>query len=412
MFCLQNLTALLRTLDGVLTETLMSPKIPMSVLGDILMKQGCVNPRFEGNVVKLAVLAACCSVELSGFANGRSVAQISASSGQVQIVRGSGSLAAQKGASLEESDAVQTGPGGIVQVKFDDGSSFTLYEKSSLRIDHYKKKQASSDELAESAFQILHGKLRFFINPKAKEKARTQFKSKTAVMGIRGTSGIIDVSPAGITQLVVLTGLVEIKNPKFPSMVVSVAPNFTTQVSPERAPQPPQAISPSEIKGLVPTAAPEAGFMDDGPATTSPSATPKEPDQSGPERGKKPTGSVKPLFAPGAGVVGTSPDSTNKPGVSVAPSSPASGTQGGNGDSKGSSTPASVGRVDGAVQQPQINSSLEIQRELQKVTTTITTTTEKTVEVVREVVAPTIQPTQTPTNPTQKIKVNIGLPRD
>ncbi|NBW83097.1 hypothetical protein EBR21_15215, partial [bacterium] len=197
------------------------------------MNPCAVNPYNRWILGGLSLLSVVVLLNGRAAAADNDVGQISAYSGSVKIIRSSGSVEVVKGLVVLESDTVETGPGGVVQLKFNDGSSFTIYEKSLIGIDKYKRSSAdSSSGLAESAFDVLNGKLKFFVNPKAKVKTNTQFRSKSAIMGIRGTSGVISVNPNGETQLVVLTGLVEVKNPKFPDVSIPVAPNFVTRVEP------------------------------------------------------------------------------------------------------------------------------------------------------------------------------------
>jgi hypothetical protein len=257
------------------------------------MKAGVVNLSHRGfssaTVVAATVFVALIQKTSSFAAPSVAVGSISALSGPVKIVRADNVINAQRGLPVEVTDKIETGIAGVVQVKFEDGTSFTLYENSSVALEKFKKNSNDSNGLAESVFNVVQGKLRFFVNPKAKVKTYTQFKSKTAIMGIRGTSGLIDVAPSGETQLVVLTGLVEVKNPKFPDVGVSVAPNFSTKVSASLAPTPPKPVSRDVIQSLLPPVKPEAGFTNDGPAAAAPSSGPelKSPQNAPKEQDKE-----------------------------------------------------------------------------------------------------------------------------
>lgn len=402
------------------------------------MKLGSVNPQGLSQCGRVACAALVFQVPMFAAAQPSSFATISAFSGAVQVIRPSGTEPAQKGSPLAEKDQIETGPGGVVQVKFNDGSSFTIYEKSALRIDHFKKVTASQGAPTESAFDVVRGKLKFFINPKAKEKAQTQFRSKTAIMGIRGTSGIIDVEPSGETQLVVLTGSVEVKNPKFPNISFAVSPNFSTRIGQDVAPQAPKPVSQETVKNLLPTVSSDAGFTEDGPAvlpgesrqdnsTQKKDPGDKKDSKEKPSSGrdetpssktpeKKPTGSVKPLFVPGGEVVSKS-ELNNRVDQSVQ-NTTRKGSLQSSGNQSDKTDPEK--QKEKSVSEPSlapVQSSItvnpvNVSKELERVTSAVSSTIEKTREVTQEVILNRVAPTPPPTPPPQKVKVNISLPKD
>ncbi|NBO37290.1 hypothetical protein EBU99_01770 [bacterium] len=237
------------------------------------MNQATVNTRKR---LVLVVAGLSLLAPQPSSADGGEVGKIAAVSGQVFVNGRSGRAVAKQGLSLSESDSLETGSGSVVQVKFSDGSSFTAYEKSAVRIDQFKKTSGANSEV-NSTFDVLSGKLRFFVNPTGAKKVNSKFRSKTALMGIRGTSGVIDVAPNGETQLVVLTGKVEVSNPKFPSLSVMVAPNFVTRVSQNVVPTPPAAASQELLQNLVPPVSNGLGFSDETNAAAVPANTNEKP---------------------------------------------------------------------------------------------------------------------------------------
>lgn len=401
------------------------------------MNSTTVNAEHPGGLKALFAALFVVSVSSSAFGQSNAIATISAVSGQVQVIGTSGTQQALKGIQLRESDAIKTAKGGIAQVKFNDGSSFTIYEQSSIRIEQYKKRAAGGFGVAETAFDVLNGKLKFFVNPKAKDKATTKFRSKTAVMGIRGTSGIISVAPDGSTQLVVLTGLVEVKNPKIPEFSVSVAPNFSTKINPTAAPEKPIPISQDTVKNLLPEVPQGNGFSEDGPSSVSPqpgeaplrneqnqndkptndkSSGAAEPDaQKNDERqSAKPTGNrtpvqSKPIFAPGGVVLNRDNESKIDGNVS----------------SLGTKGPL-LGNNPGSARDPLSSADtaqegLPLERQ-QSAIPFGTILPVRVVEQVQKEVERTIDDAQTrvqervvetqPVKQPQKVKVNIALPAD
>lgn len=193
--------------------------------------------------------------------------RVTAISGNVRVIQGVSVVQAKVGMQIRESDRIQTASGGVVQVRFSDGSSFTVYEKSSIFVEQYRETSGRGSPI-NSAIDIAYGKLRFFVNPSGSRKKDAKFKTKTSVMGIRGTSGVIDAVDGGATQLLVLTGKVQVVNPGFPGVEVLVGPKSLTKVNPGAAPLPPSPASDALIKASVPPAPSTAGFTDDSSAAS------------------------------------------------------------------------------------------------------------------------------------------------
>ncbi|MFZ9520134.1 MAG: FecR domain-containing protein [Silvanigrellaceae bacterium] len=439
------------------------------------MNPSTVNPNNRLLWMGLCSLSMFFGVDGRAIAADAGVAEVSAFSGVVKLIRSQQQVEIVKGVSVRETDKVETGPGGIVQLRFKDGSSFTIYERSAVSIEKFKRaSSANSGGLAESTFDVLNGKLKFFVNPKAKVKTSTQFRSKTAIMGIRGTSGVINVAPDGATQLVVLTGLVEVRNPKFPDVSIPVSPNFSTRVDPGVVPEAPKPVSKEQIQKLVPAVSAEMGFTEDGPSVPGSEKSPdnsgsrgggdekKKPDErpdgekrgseesnepsgqgekennkpgdrSGAEEkenkksaavksesedrqpeGRRASGTVKPIFAPGGTVVNSSPNRTPDTNKTAVPSDSSQTTRS---TQAPASTSEDTTRVQGAEVQPLPVSTpvpvpvVNVTREVEKITSTVTATIERVDEQVQEKVI-SVQPTVAPTPRPQKVNVKIGLPSD
>jgi hypothetical protein len=364
------------------------------------------------------------------FSAGGVIGRVAAFSGPVFVQKVSGRVDASKGLDLTESDQLETGAGGIVQVKFNDGTSFTVYENSSVKIDKYRAASRAARGATESAFDVFQGKLRFFVKPTKDKKNETQFRSQSAVMGIRGTSGLIGVNPSGETELVVFTGLVEVSNPKFPEMSISVAPNFQTKIVPGTAPQPPRPVSAEVMKSILPRVSNEGGFTEDGaespqsnskPVAPAPSGSPHEsngtesdkgetdrPDKTErkqPEKGEERVRrSTKPVFAPGGEVINTktSAPTDSSPKFSRPENSSKEDTQ-----AASSSSPA------GSAQKQPVNSPAAMPTvEIDKLSAKVMNTIDRTQQAVKESVAPVNQPAKSQTLEPQKIKIKVSLPSD
>lgn len=213
--------------------------------------------------------ARCCAVAVALALTTPVLAASVPSSGVVSAVSGSVKIRTKDsvkvvsvGQSVEETDRLETGAGAMVQVRYGTGDSFTVYEKASVQVSEYRILQGKTD-VVQSAVDVAYGKLRFFVNPQGKFKKKVQYRSKSAVMGIRGTSGVIDVDRSGSTQLHVITGKVEVFNPKFPDVKVPVEALKMTRIDSAKAPTPPSAVTAVTLQGLVPPAPAGAGFSDD-----------------------------------------------------------------------------------------------------------------------------------------------------
>ena len=169
---------------------------------------------------------------LQAMAEEKPIGSLGSIIGKAQVLRGDKTLPATKGMKVFPSDSLVTSDKTAVKIQFDDGGTFMAFENAKVKIEEYKF-QAGGEGAGtlKSAFEIAKGKVRFFVKPQPKGKVDTKYKTANAVMGIRGTSGFIDASKPGQTQLVVLTGKVEVSNPANPSQKVLVPPNQMTEVT-------------------------------------------------------------------------------------------------------------------------------------------------------------------------------------
>lgn len=189
------------------------------------------------------------------------VGKLGAIIGKAFIIRDGQKLPAQKEMAVFPSDALATEPKAVVKILFADGGSFMAFENSSVKIEEYLVKQQGEKITLKSAFDIAKGKVRFFVKPGENRSNDATYKTKNAVMGIRGTSGFIDAS-GGSTQLVVTTGKVSVSNPANPSVSVLVPANHMTSVVGAALPTEPKLAPPellTKLKGSAEQAAPGSG---------------------------------------------------------------------------------------------------------------------------------------------------------
>ena len=187
---------------------------------------------------------------LAALAQGAAIGTLGSIIGKAVIVREGKSIPGKKGMEIFATDELQTEQRTAVKINFTDGGNFMAFEDSKVKISEYKFKAAGDKSSLKSAFDVAKGKVRFFVKPQPGRTNETNFKTSNAVMGIRGTSGFIDASNPNNTQLVVLTGKVEVSNPKFPGKTVTVPPNQMTSVAAGKAPTPPKVAPPALVAGL------------------------------------------------------------------------------------------------------------------------------------------------------------------
>jgi hypothetical protein len=122
------------------------------------------------------------------------VGVISEVSGDAELMRGDQVLAAEAGVNLMPGDVVRTGDDATMQIDMDDGSSFALGAKSSLRVQEYRMREDHS--IVAAAIDEISGWMRFAV-AKLRQADYYRFKMPTAVLGVRGTEGVINVEGEG-----------------------------------------------------------------------------------------------------------------------------------------------------------------------------------------------------------------------
>ncbi|WP_158999673.1 FecR family protein [Pigmentibacter ruber] len=175
--------------------------------------------------------------------------------GKIDIIRSGKNMPGEKDSILYETDEIQTYDKTAVKLLFNDGSNIMAFQNAHLKLIEYKIKQkAEAVNDVKSAIDVVKGKVRFFVKPQESEnetgKVDAKFKTSNSVMGIRGTSGFIDASIPGNTQVIVTTGTVQVTSLADPSKSVVVAANLYTEIVGNKAPTLPKAIPPAILNKL------------------------------------------------------------------------------------------------------------------------------------------------------------------
>ena len=181
----------------------------------------------------------------------KSVGNVANVVGKAEVIRNGTAIPLKKGTEIFATDTLITKEKTAIKIQFLDGGTFTAFENASVKISEYKVTTDKDKVTLKSVFDVAKGKVRFFVKPQAQGKNDATYKTSNAVMGIRGTSGFIDASQPDKTQLIVLTGKVEVSNPALPRVPpVLVKPNEITSVAKSVPPTLPKPVSPALLNNL------------------------------------------------------------------------------------------------------------------------------------------------------------------
>ena len=115
------------------------------------------------------------------------IGKITASRGDVKVIRDSKEISAKSGTILEENDHVKTSKNGKLQIVFVDKTVFTLGKNSTLDISEYlydesrPKKNKVKFAVLKGAFSTITGRIGKL------NKSKFKLRTKSASIGIRGT---------------------------------------------------------------------------------------------------------------------------------------------------------------------------------------------------------------------------------
>ena len=120
-----------------------------------------------------------------------SVGQVSTVQGSATVTRANVAPVALKANDpINEGDVLMTGVNSILGVTFDDETTFSLSPNSRIVVDNYVYQVGASGNIA--AFSVAQGTVAFVANQVAKT-GDMAITTPTATLGIRGTTGVVDV---------------------------------------------------------------------------------------------------------------------------------------------------------------------------------------------------------------------------
>jgi len=128
-------------------------------------------------------------------ADEQAVGVISAVSGEVILQRGDEELVAEPGVNVTPGDVLVSGEGASAQLDMDDGSSLAMGAGSRMIIRDYRLREDHS--VLSAAIELARGWLRFAVVRLRSRDSSYRFHMPTAVLGVRGTEGVLEVEGEG-----------------------------------------------------------------------------------------------------------------------------------------------------------------------------------------------------------------------
>jgi hypothetical protein len=127
----------------------------------------------------------------------KSVGQVSTVTGRCTVTRGSALATALKAADhIFQNDALQTDPNATLGITFDDETTFSLSPNTRIVVDKFIYEEGASGNAA--SFHVATGTAAFVASLVAKT-GDMKVSTDSATLGIRGTTGVVEVPAAGGT---------------------------------------------------------------------------------------------------------------------------------------------------------------------------------------------------------------------
>ncbi|MDX8389295.1 MAG: FecR family protein [Mariprofundaceae bacterium] len=136
------------------------------------------------------------------------VGKVVDSEGDVTILRASESIKAPVGAMVYPKDLIQTGDKSKARIKLDGGDVVSLGYKSKFQIEEYQLDP--NKEILVAKFKALVGRFMFAVD-KLRNPDAYSIRTKTAILGVRGTKWLTRVSDDE-TKVAGLEGLVSVSS--------------------------------------------------------------------------------------------------------------------------------------------------------------------------------------------------------
>jgi hypothetical protein len=124
------------------------------------------------------------------------VGSVATLQGGASVTRSSATNALKIKDAIFKGDVLQTAVNGTLGITFDDATTFSLGPNSRIAVDEFVYRERGANNIA--AFDVVRGTIAFVASAVAKT-GDMKIVTPTATIGIRGTTGVIEVPAAGAT---------------------------------------------------------------------------------------------------------------------------------------------------------------------------------------------------------------------
>jgi hypothetical protein len=114
------------------------------------------------------------------------------------VARGGGAAAGlNKGDDIRKGDRLSTNASGALGVTFDDETTFSLSANASITVDEFVYRKGARGNAVVSVTRGTVG----FVAEQVAKTGDMRITTPTAIIGVRGTTGVIEVAPGGVTNV-------------------------------------------------------------------------------------------------------------------------------------------------------------------------------------------------------------------
>jgi len=181
------------------------------------------------------------------LAQEKAVGKVVAMEGRASITRQGKNIPAALLAEIYPADTVVTARGSKLKILFIDDSILALGGRSKIIIEKFLYQ--GKEKKGEASFNLTLGKARALLGKAHLKDSLYEIKTPTAIAGVRGTHFIVWVVSARLTQILVLSGEVEVRDIAGIGKQV-LKENFASRVTSGEAPGSAYTPEPEEVNRL------------------------------------------------------------------------------------------------------------------------------------------------------------------
>jgi FecR-like protein/Big-like domain-containing protein len=124
----------------------------------------------------------------------RTIGSVAAVEGRATVTRNEATTPLKRNDTIFMADVLQTGSNGTLGVTFNDDTTFMLTQNSRITVDNFVYQEGGAGNAA--VFNVVHGTL-VFVASKVAKTGNMRVETPSATLGLRGTTGIVEVPESG-----------------------------------------------------------------------------------------------------------------------------------------------------------------------------------------------------------------------